>query len=66
MTGAPPELLLETKAYFCVKDNEERDKSLLNLGGTTRAFVPFGGGAFYILSRKIFIKGDHFYAVDRS
>ncbi|MBR1824854.1 MAG: hypothetical protein IJ779_11590, partial [Ruminococcus sp.] len=46
-TGATPELLRENGAYFCVKDSEERDVSLLNLGGTTRAFVPFGGGGFF-------------------
>ena len=47
-TGAAPELLRENEAYFCVKDAEEREVSLLNLGGTTRAFVPFGGGGVFI------------------
>ena len=48
-TGANQELLRENGAYICVKDAEERDNSLLNLGGTTRAFVPFGGGGVFVL-----------------
>ena len=39
-------------AYSALRSKRKEQYALLNLGGTTRAFVPFGGGAFFVLIQK--------------
>ena len=52
--GAIRELLRETGAYFCVKENEGGDVPL-NLGGTTRAFVPLAAGLFLLSCKYVLL-----------
>ena len=46
--GAAPEPLRETGACSALRRMRKGQLVLLNLGGTTKAFVPFGGGGVFI------------------